>query len=132
MQLKDSNIGQLRKEVAALLREEISVLERKNRELTGLIEQKEKNIKQLEYRSVSIQACMKRLGLSDRRIRTSFFDSHFYLRANPDLREHGVDPVVHYVFYGLVEGRPAIPEKQSSLVGKLLFSRMHNKSQKKS
>lgn len=132
MNVSDSKIWKLRKEAAVLLEEEITSLERENLELKRLIDERDRQIRQMEYKLVSIQESMKRLGLSDRRIRTSFFDSHFYLRANPDLREHGVDPVVHYVFYGLVEGRPAIPEKQSSLVGKLLFSGMHNKSQKKS
>jgi GT2 family glycosyltransferase len=34
-----------------------------------------------------------------------FFDSEWYLEANPDVRERGVDPIVHYLTWGAQEGR---------------------------
>ena len=33
------------------------------------------------------------------------FDVGYYLRNNPDVRESGDDPLMHYIYYGFKEGR---------------------------
>lgn len=33
------------------------------------------------------------------------FDSKTYLQINEDIRQHGMDPLLHYLYYGLAEGR---------------------------
>jgi hypothetical protein len=43
-------------------------------------------------------------------IRQNFlFDRDFYLKSNPDIIQSGLDPALHYVFHGAVEGRKPIP-----------------------
>ena len=117
----DICIRGLRRQVWVLLEEEIKILESENGELSRLIEEKEKKINQMEYRLLAIQGNMKHLGLFGRRVKTPFFDSSYYLKANPDLMEHEVDPVVHYLLFGHIEGRPTIPEK-ITLLSRMLFS----------
>lgn len=34
-----------------------------------------------------------------------FFDIGYYLKNNPDVRESGDDPIMHYIYYGFKEGR---------------------------
>ena len=41
------------------------------------------------------------------------FDRDFYLAQNPDVREHGVDPALHYVQAGALEGRDPNPDFSS-------------------
>lgn len=115
MSVNDSDIWGLRREVWVLLEEEIKILESENGELSRLIKEKEQKIKQMEYRLLAIQGNMKHLGLFGRRVKKPFFDSSYYLKANPDLMEHGVDPVAHYLFNGHLEGRAVIPEKKTLL-----------------
>lgn len=44
-----------------------------------------------------------------RHVRASgLFDRDYYLRSNPDVAAHGIDPLVHYVRYGDREGRQPI------------------------
>ncbi|QSR89625.1 glycosyltransferase [Methylacidiphilum caldifontis] len=38
-------------------------------------------------------------------LRSSLFDQAYYLKHNPDVREAGVDPLLHYIQYGWKEGR---------------------------
>ncbi|TFE68016.1 glycosyltransferase [Methylacidiphilum caldifontis] len=38
-------------------------------------------------------------------LRSSLFDQAYYLKYNPDVRESGVDPLLHYIQYGWKEGR---------------------------
>lgn len=33
------------------------------------------------------------------------FDNEFYLKENPDVKKSGLDPVIHYVLYGVHENR---------------------------
>ena len=40
---------------------------------------------------------------------TGLFDADWYLSMNPDVRQDGADPLLHYVRYGDHEGRPPIP-----------------------
>ncbi len=37
------------------------------------------------------------------------FDSELYLKTNPDVRQAGLDPLTHWLRYGLLEGRAAPP-----------------------
>lgn len=37
------------------------------------------------------------------------FDPEYYLRTNPDVAQSGIDPLVHYVYYGAREGRNPTP-----------------------
>jgi hypothetical protein len=39
----------------------------------------------------------------------SAFDRDFYLRANPDVRAAGMDPLEHYLKYGIAEQRQPHP-----------------------
>ena len=119
--VNDPDIWGLRREVWVLLEEEIKILESENGELSRLIEEKEKKIKQMEYRLLAIQGNMTHLGLFGRRVKKPFFDSSYYLKANPDVMEDGVDPVVHYLLNGHLEGRPVVPEK-ITLLSRMLFS----------
>ena len=125
--MNDADIRGLRSEVWVLLGEEIKNLESENSELSRLLEEKEKKIKQMEYRLLAIQGKMRELGLFGRRVKTPFFDSSYYLKANADLMEHGVDPVVHYLFNGHLEGRAVIPEKKLTLLRRLFSSKKKTK-----
>jgi glycosyltransferase involved in cell wall biosynthesis len=40
---------------------------------------------------------------------THWFDGNFYLRCNPDVKKHGVDPFLHYLRYGWKERRQPSP-----------------------
>jgi|GEM_PF-878143 hypothetical protein len=42
--------------------------------------------------------------------RSGLFDRVWYLEQNADVREHAIDPIRHYVFYGAKEGRTPNPE----------------------
>jgi len=33
------------------------------------------------------------------------FDGNYYLERNPDVKESKINPLVHYVLYGMYEGR---------------------------
>lgn len=33
------------------------------------------------------------------------FDTEFYLKENPDVKKSGLDPIIHYVLYGVHENR---------------------------
>ncbi|MCF7968918.1 MAG: glycosyltransferase [Methylococcaceae bacterium] len=74
-------------------------------------EKQELEVTQLDHRLKTIQETIGQLGLGKKKIKTPFFDSAFYLKANPDLVLHRVDPVVHYLFHGFFEKRPAVPPK---------------------
>jgi hypothetical protein len=41
---------------------------------------------------------------------TAYFDCEFYLNANADVREAGLDPVLHYLCHGEAEGRQPRPD----------------------
>lgn len=43
-----------------------------------------------------------------------FFDAGYYLKMNPDIRNAGVNPFVHYVCSGQYEGREAVPKPYKS------------------
>ena len=45
--------------------------------------------------------------------RTRIFDSDFYLRTNTDVRAVGIDPFLHYLQFGLEEGRNVTPDFDS-------------------
>ena len=75
------------------------------------IEKLNHQVNQLTSRLKTIQDKIYQMGLGKRRIKTSFFDSSYYLKANPDLVLANVDPLVHYLFHGIFEGRPAVPPK---------------------
>lgn len=49
------------------------------------------------------------LSAAQRRLVREEFDEDFYLRANPDVAASGMLPRLHYVRYGILEGRPATP-----------------------
>lgn len=37
--------------------------------------------------------------------KSKYFNKNYYLENNPDIKERGIDPLVHYLFYGYEEGR---------------------------
>ncbi|QTQ85645.1 hypothetical protein J8N08_22290 [Agrobacterium tumefaciens] len=41
---------------------------------------------------------------------TGIFDPEWYLDANPDVRDSGMDPALHFVRYGFDEGRSPLPD----------------------
>ncbi|USZ49721.1 rhamnan synthesis F family protein [Halomonas sp. DN3] len=47
------------------------------------------------------------------------FDSAFYLEENPDVRQNGSNPLLHFLLYGRHEGRPgwATTQRDSEVVG---------------
>lgn len=45
---------------------------------------------------------------------SGLFDVDYYLRLNPDVRDSGVDPVIHYMEFGGAEGRNPSPEFDSN------------------
>lgn len=45
-------------------------------------------------------------GYKERRAPNALFDPHAYVRANPDLAAFEGDLFLHYIFYGVSEGRP--------------------------
>jgi lipopolysaccharide biosynthesis protein len=67
------------------------------------------------FRSLSKRTSRRRTGSSVNpkdleAIRNSlFFDGHYYLEANPDVRETGQDAALHYLLYGGREGRDPGP-----------------------
>ena len=40
------------------------------------------------------------------------FDATYYLASNPDVKEAGINPLVHYIQFGQKEGRQAFPPEQ--------------------
>ena len=42
-------------------------------------------------------------------VNSGLFDSAFYLEQNPDVRRTGIDPLLHYLAYGALEGRDPHP-----------------------
>ena len=38
----------------------------------------------------------------------NLFDGQFYLRANPDVAAARMDPLEHYLMFGIYEGRVAV------------------------
>ena len=82
-----------------------------NRDLKERLTNLESEATQVEQRLVQAEQIVSQLRLGSRRIKTHEFDSAFYLKANPDLVVHGVDPVTHYLFHGMYEKRPAVPPK---------------------
>lgn len=46
-------------------------------------------------------------------ISSGFFDVDYYLRKNPDVKRSGVDPLMHFINYGGVEGRNPGPRFDS-------------------
>lgn len=55
----------------------------------------------------------KTIELNNRGFKTikekGLFDSRYYLQENPDIRESGIDPLLHYMFHGFKEGRNPSP-----------------------
>lgn len=51
------------------------------------------------------------LPLSQRLVRAGVIDPNWYLEQNEDVRQHGAHPVIHYLRYGLAEGRPPLPDE---------------------
>ncbi|MGE0046089.1 MAG: glycosyltransferase [Hyphomonadaceae bacterium] len=49
------------------------------------------------------------------------FDAEYYLAANPDVRRAGIDPALHYVRHGWIEGRSPSPHFH-------LFARAHERT----
>lgn len=43
------------------------------------------------------------------------FNIHWYMQNNPDVAESGINPFLHYVFYGEDEGRSACPDNHSTM-----------------
>lgn len=40
------------------------------------------------------------------------FDTHYYLETNPDIRAASINPLLHYVMYGMAEGRQCLPHNR--------------------
>jgi len=54
-----------------------------------------------------------------RLVDTGLFDPAWYLAANSDVKAGGIDPVRHFLLYGLAEGRlPRAPETAAPALGK--------------
>lgn len=51
-----------------------------------------------------------------KRLAHVFFDAEFYLSRNEDVRVHGVDPLLHFLSHGYVEGRDPAPWLRSEWV----------------
>jgi GT2 family glycosyltransferase len=45
----------------------------------------------------------------DRPLLSPYFDPYFYLRSYPDVLEHGLDPLLHFIEFGLAERRSPHP-----------------------
>lgn len=52
----------------------------------------------------SVRDCI--LDLGPRLSPVPFFDAHFYVKANSDVRFAGLNPYFHWTRYGVFEGRP--------------------------
>lgn len=52
----------------------------------------------------------KGLGLAP----STSFDTAYYLQANPDVARSNIHPLVHYLRYGMFEGRSPLPEDDAS------------------
>ena len=52
---------------------------------------------------------MSKTALAEAATRTRFFDTAWYLAENPDVRNDGVNPLLHYVERGAGEGRDPSP-----------------------
>lgn len=46
--------------------------------------------------------------------KSRFFDKHFYLNSNPDVRKSGVNPIIHFISRGWKENRDPSPEFSTS------------------
>lgn len=51
------------------------------------------------------------LPISQRLVRSGVIDPDWYLEKNEDVRQHGAHPVIHFLRYGLAEGRPPLPDE---------------------
>lgn len=51
---------------------------------------------------------VRKLGL-DARLNAAMFDQEFYLAANPDVYDAGIDPLKHFLRFGHIEGRSPSP-----------------------
>jgi len=57
------------------------------------------------------------IGISSQKAQlrdSGLFESEYYLRLNPDVRNAGVDPILHYLQFGGAEGRDPSPDFDSS------------------
>ena len=93
------------------IRVEVARLKKLNRDLKERLADMESQAINAEQRLIQAEQLMNQMGFGGGRVKTPYFDSAFYLKANPDLVMHGVDPVVHYLFHGFFEKRPAVPPK---------------------
>ena len=109
---QNTTIQTLRDESLALLQKKRARLLQANKEQEILISECLLKIQSLESKMLEIQENMSRLGLGRRRIKTGFFDSKYYLKANPDVASAGENPIGHYVFSGYFEGRRSVPIKK--------------------
>lgn len=51
------------------------------------------------------------LPITQRLVRAGVIDPDWYLEKNEDVRQHGAHPVIHFLRYGLAEGRPPLPDE---------------------
>ena len=51
------------------------------------------------------------LPISQRLVQSGVIDPDWYLEKNEDVRQHGAHPVIHFLRYGLAEGRPPLPDE---------------------
>ena len=93
------------------LRENIIRLVNINSEQSFRLDELRRQVSKAEERLLIAEQTLTRMGVGKRRISSPWFDSRFYLKAHPDLAAHRVDPVVHYLFHGFFEKRPAVPPK---------------------
>lgn len=90
---------------------QLSEAVQRNLDQAKTVENLEIQLAQSKHRLNSVEEKMNRMGLGKKWIKTDFFDSKYYMRSYPDLVQHNVDPVVHYLFYGQFEKRRACPPK---------------------
>lgn len=112
----------------------IATLEKKEGELSGQIEDLSAKIYEIEYKNNYGRSITQKLGskfpslriLLDRNSggiknaltnikgykaikKNNLLDIGYYLNNNPDIRDSGVDPILHYMYYGFKEGRNPNP-----------------------
>jgi len=94
-----------------VLREEIDQLTRINRDQSRQIKELNEEVDKAEKKLHEIEHVLNIMRLGKRRVSLPHFDSKYYIKANPDLLLHKVDPVAHYLFHGYFEKRKAVPPK---------------------
>lgn len=53
-------------------------------------------------------------GESENKNPSPYFDVKFYLESNPDVKEAGINPLIHYILFGEKEGRKIVEKEKST------------------